>query len=705
MITACVAYTYRVPKLPSGAPAPKGVEIEELDICIDTLKQGIGQFDNDIQLSLEATGVWDEIRKEFPDIMPREEIFLVSSFYLNMRQASIHVCEMLEHSRYLVDECHKRRGRRRFYAPRISWRKWLYTGGGEDQLSTDSSSPYNFRRDVSDERGDEANTTNLLEPSQSAAHSMKDPELGREHVPNSKPPPKQKTADEGCKLVSSEPPRIGITACLREQLAETVEWLQHSNDVEYAFKVCVASFLTLWPAFVASWNEWYSLNRGLWAALQLVLITEPTLGSSWNTFVLRGFGTTFGCLWGWAAFEAGNGNRIVCAAMICIGTIPASYVIVGSRFVKAGIVTIVSITVVAMATELETVPGSATENFLKRFIAFMIGAAVALIFGVVLLPVKARTRMVEALASTLGQIIELENCIAFGIESPLSINILPPSTIQRFDRASVKAKAALTAAEGLLPFCSKEFRLKGSFEGLLPIYKEIAFVLRQIIDRMDNMIVLRTEYGSGPLQEYNSQIFQYRRNLAASIVITLFAVQEALATRLPLPQFLPSCRLAQLRMINRVRDVVRDDVRRKSESSLVARKQAVRQNFLSWNAGSMAQAEIVEYLEELCDLTKLLVGANEFRSGLLTRPTYRDYVQKIGAQEPKAKPSSDEARNREESKKLGLNKRRTTTHRGSLGSEDTELPYSLQRIQSKRLDATIKRQQTWEQQNKSDRRD
>ena len=31
----------------------------------------------------------------------------------------------------------------------------------------------------------------------------------------------------------------------------------------------------------------------------------------------------------------------------------------------------------------------------------------------------------------------------------------------------------------------------------------ILFVLHQIVDRMDNMLQLRTSYGSGPLEEFN----------------------------------------------------------------------------------------------------------------------------------------------------------------------------------------------------------
>ena len=304
----------------------------------------------------------------------------------------------------------------------------------------------------------------------------------------------------------------------------------------------------------------------------------------------------------------------------------------------------------------------------------------------------------------------MENCVAFGIEHPNAKHILTPSTIKRFDRATSKAKAAVQTAEGLLPFAKKEPRLKGSFDGQLAIYKEIIFVMHQIVDRMDNMIALRTAYGSGPLSRYNSQIYPYRRNLAGSIVLTLFAVQEALATKLPLPQFLPSCRLAQLRIINRVRDAVQEDARWKTETdpTFALRRQAARTDWLSWNAGAMAQAEVVEYLEELVDLTKLLVGANEFRSGLLTRPTYREYVQKIERQEAAAAataaatatPTSTASNDGTIEKvstlpEQGKVRKRNKTLRNSKGGEDAEVPYALRRIQSKRQEANLKRQETW----------
>lgn len=74
----------------------------------------------------------------------------------------------------------------------------------------------------------------------------------------------------------------------------------------------------------------------VWAALQLVFIMEVSIGNSVMMFLLRGIGTTVGCFWGWAALEVRSGNRVVVAAMVCVGLIPSTYVQLGSKHPKAG---------------------------------------------------------------------------------------------------------------------------------------------------------------------------------------------------------------------------------------------------------------------------------------------------------------------------------------------------------------------------------
>ena len=133
------------------------------------------------------------------------------------------------------------------------------------------------------------------------------------------------------------------------------------------------------------------------------------------------------------------------------------------------------------------------------------------------------------------------------------------------------------------------------------------------------------------------------------------------------------------------------------DSSRLAHERAVRRKYMSWNAASAAQAEVIEFLEELIDLSKLLVGANEFRSGLLTRPTYHQYVKRM---EDGDKGVAEEERSeaRDEIKVTPLNQQGLTRRkRGTLASnhdDDKEIPASLRRIQSRKIEAGIRRQRT-----------
>ena len=77
-----------VPSLPSGATVPKSMNIEEVDVYLDSLKQALLRFDADSASALEGAAAIEETKGKNPDIMPREEVFLMSSFLLNVRQAA-----------------------------------------------------------------------------------------------------------------------------------------------------------------------------------------------------------------------------------------------------------------------------------------------------------------------------------------------------------------------------------------------------------------------------------------------------------------------------------------------------------------------------------------------------------------------------------------------------------------------------------------
>ncbi|ELR08619.1 hypothetical protein VC83_02248 [Pseudogymnoascus destructans] len=728
VITSCLAYCYDVRKLPSGAFPPKGIELEELDIHIDAMKASIVDFDKNASAALESATAYYESHSTHVDVTPRMEIFLISSFILNLRQAATNMRKMLKHSRKLVEKRQERHEKRRLWAPRIDWRKWLTTGGEHDMLSLPEQGRKDKRQGKEDQQDDDKG------PHETRAKvKTGDLEAGGQTAPAQKPPIPKVT-----KKVKPKEKEKSWFARLRIKLADFVDAVAASDDVEYAIKLSIAVLLVTWPAFVGKWNTWYYLNRGLWAALQLVLITEVVIGASVWVFLLRVVGTTIGCCWGLAAFEASQGNRVITVVMLVIGVVPSTYVQLGTTYVKAGMVCIISMCIVALASVDNTLSGGAVDNFLKRLIAFLVGGAVAIFIEFAVLPVRARDRLVESLAAAIQKISEMEACLAYGVESGKNTDARSPEVIERFEIAMGKAEDALGAAATFLPFCNQEPRLKGSFAGLSLVYQEVLYVLHRIIERMDNILQLRNEYGSGVLEELNEEIYAYRRNLAGSITLILFAVHEALTTKLPLPQFLPSARLAHLRVVNRVREIVlenepailgKDNMERSKMEKLMVRRM-LRQKFLSWNAASAGQIEIIEYLEELVDLTKLLVGANEFRSGLLTRPSYSDYIKKIkesGQAEERETLIEEEKRGRQETEpsqapqrrrsgqsqeaemadkvaeKLepGVRKRRNTRLGSIVNTEggeqisaklaNAELPMSLRRVRSKRIEEELER--------------
>ena len=136
------------------------------------------------------------------------------------------------------------------------------------------------------------------------------------------------------------------------------------------------------------------------------------------------------------------------------------------------------------------------------------------------------------------------------------------------------------------------------------------------------------------------------------------------------------------------------------QSSKRPHQRVFRQKYISWNASSAAQAEVIEYLEELIDLTKLLVGASEFRSGLLTRPSYVEYVKMTEKSSIEVADSMDtktkDVLEKTPSKSApGIPRLRRDTLK-STKDDGEDVPASLRRIHSRKVSAGNQRQKSHE---------
>lgn len=432
----------------------------------------------------------------------------------------------------------------------------------------------------------------------------------------------------------------------------------------FGFQVTIALMLASFPMFIPKTRHWYIEYRGTWIGFVCILCLEPSVGGTFWVFFLRAVGVITGAAWGYLSYVAGvhQTNPYLETVITVFGAVPGFYFLLGTPYVKAAIIQIISIYIVLLAATLPSpIKSSILTSFAKRCLAVGYGGVIALIVQVLFFPIKARDQLNEEIAFVCGCITEMELLYASGLEGESIKNSMTDARYEKFTKISQSAKSALARASAYKGLTRQEPRLKGEYTELENVFTQIIFVQRQILDRMDNVALLRKQYGSGVIEELNDVVHPYRRQVVGGLSCVMRAVQEAFLTKTPLPQFLPSARIAHRRLINMVgralhnryrsrlsqlkprpiadkfRDEDNSDIeeelliksrneRSRTRTTLPPHEYALKERFLSWNASSAATEEVIEYVEELVDLTKILVGINEFKYGFLSRPLYEDWA-------------------------------------------------------------------------------
>lgn len=440
---------------------------------------------------------------------------------------------------------------------------------------------------------------------------------------------------------------------------------RNREHFRFGLQVTIALMLASFPMFIPKARQWYIDIRGTWVGFVCILAMEPSVGGTFWVFFLRGVGVVIGAAWGYLSYVAGvhQTNPYLETVITIFGAVPGFYFLLGSPYVKAAIIQIISIYIVMLAAILPSNnQGSILANFGKRCLAVGYGGGIAVIVQVTLFPIKARDQLNEEISFVAGCISEMEMLVASGLEGQSLKSSLTEDRYQRSSRISQSAKSALVRATAYKGLTRQEPRLKGEYTELENVFTQIIFIQRQIIDRMDNIVLLRKQYGSAIIEELNHLVYPYRRQFVASIACLMRAVQEAIINKTPLPQFVPSARIAHRRLINKVRETLKVRYRsqignlrpremvdlyqhdnasteegaeyeglsmvakRPARNSLPPHEYILKEKFLSWNASTAAMEEVIEYIEELVELTKILVGVNEFKYGFLSRPLYEDWA-------------------------------------------------------------------------------
>lgn len=342
-LTACLAYCLQVAKLPSGDPAPNSIVLSELDAKIDRFADAMMLFDAQSAEALKAAATDSE--GHALDFMPRMETFLISSFILAFRQCAAQIMLMLRHSRTLVELRQQKNNRSRLWLPKIgSVSQWLSSSGTDLRAAVTESDPRSNKSesDAPTELNSSATpniSTENVHCSKSSDGEMPSPTLNRA------------VQDETHNHLLKSPP-MSRFAKFRHGAADALEWAQNSEDLVYSAKLSIALFLVTWPALVPHWNQWYAEVRGIWAPLQLILVFELAIGTSLIVFFIRLFGVVFGGVIGYLSYEIARGNRAGVVAVVLFGIVPSIYIQVTTKYVKAGMISLISMAVVALCKSL-----------------------------------------------------------------------------------------------------------------------------------------------------------------------------------------------------------------------------------------------------------------------------------------------------------------------------------------------------------------
>ena len=663
-------------------------------------------FDENISLLEDAVTKFSETFREQllkfdkDAINPSDEMFVLSSFLMNFRESTTAIADVAREIQGIFEyrKSQEKKGWIRgkkvwfnFLSSFSSFKEWLI---GNSLDVTEGEALNGVIHGYSYEQQPElVNRRPVIEEDELLKQ--------RKHATHSPEQAKNEMILPTSNRQSSEPGQSnssGHISSISDLFQRSMRWCnnfyrRYKAHFRFGTQVAVALQLTSFPMFIPRLRHWYINYRGTWIGFVCILCLEPSVGGTFWVFFLRAVGVTLGALWGLVSYYSGQNqsNPYLETVITLFGAVPGFYFLLGTPYVKAAIIHIISIYVVILAAVLpSTIPSAIPVSFGKRCLAVGYGGTIALIVQVIIFPIKARDQLNEEISFVCGCISEMVSLYASALEGEELKVVLPEVTYHKIVRISKSAKDALDRAQAYNGLTRQEPRLKGEFTELEKIFSQVIFIQRQIIERLDTASLLRKTYGSAVIEEMNYVMYPYRRQMIGSITSLMREMQEAFINKTPLPQFSPSARIAHRRLVNKVRTTLEVKHPSKSSSRTISRLNSrhigqfemspatvaegssedsdeeevmikptfrkkfldakakdedeypelneishqeviqqdyyIREKFLSWNASSAALEEIIEYIEELLSLTKILVGVNEFKYGFLSRPLYEDWA-------------------------------------------------------------------------------
>ncbi|PWN23642.1 hypothetical protein BCV69DRAFT_237145, partial [Microstroma glucosiphilum] len=337
--------------------------------------------------------------------------------------------------------------------------------------------------------------------------------------------------------------------------------LRRNRHARFGMKLAIGVVLLSLPAWIPEARTWYGPQRGVWSLLSYIWVFEATSAATLRLASLRLVGTISGVILGLAAFEISRRNPYALTFVQTLFLAPSAYFITESKHPALGLIigaALSLVTGVAYVTPIvpsgEVSTSSAPTVALTRGCEVVVGIVAAVIINLSLWPYHARVECVATLSEASTKMNLFYTSLA---RQMLQAGLLATDSIQeRFEKMETALVKRLAFARTLIDVMSAEVSL---------VVKPIT-ELTSIAGRLENIVsllsALRQCRERGLQSNHTAAVmntFHERQNVVSAVSLSFWAVAQALATKAPLPQFLPSPRAALNALTSALQEALLDE--------------------------------------------------------------------------------------------------------------------------------------------------
>ncbi|PWN50164.1 hypothetical protein IE53DRAFT_316325, partial [Violaceomyces palustris] len=327
----------------------------------------------------------------------------------------------------------------------------------------------------------------------------------------------------------------------RIRLSRLLVHLKRSRHLKFAFKLAAGVALLSLPAWLGSSHarSWWTAQRGQWLIITYIWCLETSTGASLRVSIFRLAGTISGGVWGLCMWEISRGNPYAMAFLLILTDLPGAYFILNTNAEGVGIVFGITATIIALIPQLhleyDTVPLLAWN---RSYMIFL-GIVAALIVNLVAWPFHARVDLVRQISRATSQLQQLY--LSLSRQMLMGGFVASAESTEAFERLEEGIQKRLVHARSLLVLMDAEISLVPKPTRVLDT---ILNKLQTIADLLGGLRRCREHGMKSIQQEAVLNVLEMRHAMVSSLLINLWCLGQALITRAPLPQFLPSPRLA-----------------------------------------------------------------------------------------------------------------------------------------------------------------